>query len=146
MTNDQLIPDPPCSEFGHWCLVIGHFLSPSPWFNPIDNLEHAMYAIITDGSRQLKVEEGQVLDIDYRNVRAGEKITFDRVLALGGNGAGASRIGQPVVAGASVAAEVLGPTQGPKLVVQKFRRRKNSRRRTGHRQLHMQVKISKISR
>jgi large subunit ribosomal protein L21 len=102
-----------------------------------------MYAIVTDGAKQLKVEEGQVLDIDYRPLAAGEKITFDRVLAIGGEG-GEAQIGQPAVAGASVTAEVIGPTQGKKLFVQKFRRRKNSKRRTGHRQLHMQVKISKI--
>ena len=103
-----------------------------------------MYAIITDGSKQIKVEEGQVLNVDYRDVASGEKITFDRVLAVGG-GEGSARIGQPLVSGVSVTAEVLGPTQGPKLVVQKFRRRKNSRRRTGHRQLHTQVKITGIS-
>ena len=103
-----------------------------------------MYAIVTDGAKQLKVEEGQVLDIDYRDVAAGESITFDRILAIGGEGSGSPRIGQPAVAGASVTAEVVGPTQGPKLFVQKFRRRKNSKRRTGHRQLHTQVKISKI--
>jgi large subunit ribosomal protein L21 len=102
-----------------------------------------MYAIVTDGAKQLKVEEGQVIDIDYRDVPPGESITFDRVLALGG-GEGGARIGQPVLAGVSVTAEILGPTQGPKLVVQKFRRRKNSRRRTGHRQLHTQVKIGSI--
>lgn len=103
-----------------------------------------MYAIITDGSRQLKVEEGQVLNLDYRTVKPGESIKFDRVLAIGGDGAEV-KIGQPDVAGASVTAEVMGPTQAPKLFVQKFRRRKNSRRRTGHRQLHTQVKISQIS-
>jgi large subunit ribosomal protein L21 len=104
----------------------------------------AMYAIVTDGASQLKVEEGMVLDISYRDLPTGESLTFDRVLALGGEGEGSARIGQPVVAGASVTAEVLGPSQGPKLVVQKFRRRKNSRRRTGHRQLHTQIKITKI--
>ena len=103
-----------------------------------------MYAIVVDGSKQIKVEEGQVLNVDYRDVPAGESITFDRVLAIGGEGA-AARIGQPTVAGATVTAEVVGPTQGPKLFVQKFRRRKNSKRRTGHRQLHTQVKISGIS-
>jgi large subunit ribosomal protein L21 len=55
------------------------------------------------------------------------------------------RLGQPMLAGASVTAEVLGPEQGPKLVVQKFRRRKNSRRKTGHRQLYTSVKIEKIT-
>jgi len=54
------------------------------------------------------------------------------------------KIGTPAVEGASVTAEVLGTSQGPKLVVQKLRRRKNSRRKTGHRQLYTQVKISKI--
>jgi large subunit ribosomal protein L21 len=103
-----------------------------------------MYAIVTDGSKQLKVEEGQVLNIDYRPLPAGETITFDRVLAIGGDASAAARIGQPLLSGISVTAEVIGPTQGEKLVVQKFRRRKNSRRRTGHRQLHTQVKISKI--
>ncbi|HEY2761551.1 MAG TPA: 50S ribosomal protein L21 [Pirellulales bacterium] len=102
-----------------------------------------MYAIVTDGSRQIKVEEGQVLNIDYRSVAAGEMITFDRVLAVGGGDS--ARIGQPLLTGASVTAEVLGPTQGPKVFVQKFRRRKNSRRRTGHRQLHTQVKITAIA-
>lgn len=103
-----------------------------------------MYAIVTDGSKQLKVEEGQILDVDYRDVPSGDTVTFDRVLAIGGEGVDAPRVGQPVIAGASVQAEVLGPTQGEKLFVQKFRRRKNSRRRTGHRQLQTQVKISKI--
>jgi len=102
-----------------------------------------MYAIVTDGSRQLKVEEGQVLDIDYRDVPSGESITFDRVLAIGD--CDSPRIGQPLISGVTVTAEVLGPAQGEKLYVQKFRRRKNSRRRTGHRQLHTQVRISKLS-
>ncbi|MCC7085791.1 MAG: 50S ribosomal protein L21 [Pirellulales bacterium] len=102
-----------------------------------------MYAIVTDGSRQLKVEEGQVLDIDFRDVQTGETITFERVLAIGD--CDSPQIGQPLVSGANVTAEVLGPTQGPKLYVQKFRRRKNSRRRTGHRQLHTQVRISKVT-
>ncbi len=102
-----------------------------------------MYAIISNGTRQLKVEEGQIFQIDYRNVPAGESSTFDKVLATGGDGE--AKFGTPLLAGASVVAEVVGPSQGPKLVVQKFRRRKNSRRRTGHRQLHTDVKITKIS-
>lgn len=101
-----------------------------------------MYAIILDGSRQLKVEEGQELDLDYRDLPNGSEVKFDRILACGGDGS--SKIGQPVVAGASVTAEVIGPVQGPKLVVQKFRRRKNFDRRTGHRQLHTRVRIRKI--
>ena len=102
-----------------------------------------MYAIIEDGSRQLKVEEGQELDIDYRDLPAGEAITFDRVLAVRDD-AGLN-IGRPALTGASVTAKVVSLVQGPKLVVQKFRRRKNFRRRTGHRQLHTRVVIEKIT-
>ncbi|HZZ70801.1 MAG TPA: 50S ribosomal protein L21 [Pirellulales bacterium] len=102
-----------------------------------------MYAIITDGDRQHKVEVGQELDIDLRTLSAGETVTFERVLAIG-NGTDI-RIGAPALAGASVTAEVVGPTQGPKLIIQKKRRRKNMKRRTGHRQLHTRVKISTIN-
>ncbi len=102
-----------------------------------------MYAIIEDGSRQLKVEEGQELDIDYRDLPAGEAITFDRVLAV--RDEAGLKLGRPALAGATVAAKVLSLVQGPKLVVQKFRRRKNYRRRTGHRQLHTRVVIEKIN-
>jgi large subunit ribosomal protein L21 len=102
-----------------------------------------MYAIIEDGGQQFKVQEGQELDIAYRGLAAGELVTFDRVLATGD---GISiNLGRPQLASASVTAEVIATEQGPKLVVQKMRRRKNSRRKTGHRQLYTTVKISKIT-
>jgi large subunit ribosomal protein L21 len=102
-----------------------------------------MYAIIADGSRQLMVEEGQELDVDYRDLPAGEEVKFDRVLAYRDDSG--LQIGRPTVASAVVTARVVSVAQGPKLVVQKFRRRKNYRRRTGHRQLHTRVIIEKIS-
>jgi large subunit ribosomal protein L21 len=101
-----------------------------------------MYAIIVDGGRQYKVEEGQELNLDFRDVKAGTELKFEEVLAYS-DGA-STKIGRPTVAGVSVLAEVLSVAQGPKLVVQKMRRRKNSRRRTGHRQLHTKVRVSKI--
>lgn len=102
-----------------------------------------MYAIIVDGGRQYKVEEGQELAIDYRDLPAGESVTFDRVLAVG---AGADmKLGAPTVDGASVSAEVLGTTQGEKIDVQKIRRRKNSRRHTGHRKMFTKVKVTGIA-
>jgi len=101
-----------------------------------------MYAIISEGGRQFKVEEGQELDIDYRDLIAGDAVTFDRVLAYRNDEE--FKVGTPVVKGAKVTAEVLSVTQGPKLVVQKARRRKNYRRKTGHRQLYTRVKINKI--
>jgi len=102
-----------------------------------------MYAIIEDGGRQFKVEQGQELEIDYRDVRNGEILTLGRVLALRDDQG--LRLGTPVLETASVTAEVLGSGRGPKLVIQKFRRRKNYRRRTGHRQIFTRVKITGIS-
>lgn len=103
-----------------------------------------MYAIIADGGRQLKVEEGQELVVDYRaSSSEGDEIRFDEVLALRSDGG--LKIGRPTVEGASVTAEVLGVVPGPKLVVQKFRRRKSMRRRTGHRQWYTRVRVQKIS-
>jgi len=102
-----------------------------------------MYAIIVDGGKQYKVREGQELTLDYRDAAAGEKITFDRVL-MSSDGT-TVKIGQPALAGATVAAEIVGTVQGEKLTVQKFRKRKNSKRRTGHRQVHTVVKIGALS-
>jgi large subunit ribosomal protein L21 len=102
-----------------------------------------MYAIILDGGRQFKVEEGQLLDIDYREIPVGNEVKFDQVLAYRDDAG--LQVGRPTLGSAVVTAEVMEVSQGPKLVVQKHRRRKNSRRKTGHRQLHTRVKISKIS-
>jgi len=102
-----------------------------------------MYAIITDGNRQYRVEEGQEIIVNYRDVPAGEKFSFDSVLAVGG--AGDAKLGSPLVKGASVAAEVVGPEKGEKLVIQKMRRRKNFRKKTGERHIFTRVKIGKIS-
>jgi large subunit ribosomal protein L21 len=102
-----------------------------------------MYAIIAADGRQYKVEEGQEIEIDYREVEPGTKLDFDRVLVVsGGDGI---KFGKPVLAGAKVTAEVISQTKGPKLEIQKFRRRKNSRRRTGHRQKYTKVRIGKIT-
>lgn len=101
-----------------------------------------MYAIIADGGKQYKVEEGQELAIDYRGLEKGESVTFDRVLAVG-EGEKVT-LGAPVVDGASVTAEVVATTQGKKVDVMKLRRRKNSRRKTGHRSLLTKIKISGI--
>ena len=100
------------------------------------------YAIIADGGRQYKVEAGQKLEIDFREAEAGSSITFDRVLAISDDSG--FKLGKPTVEGATVTAKVLGDTKGDKIYVQKFRRRKNSKRRTGHRQKYVQVQIDKI--
>jgi large subunit ribosomal protein L21 len=105
-----------------------------------------MFAVIVDGNRQHRVQEGSFLSVDYRGteVQAGSSITFDQVLLA--NGGGASVIGAPTISGASVVAEVVIATEkGLKLEIQKLRRRKNSRRHTGHRQKHTRVKIKSIT-
>ena len=102
-----------------------------------------MYAIIRDGSRQLKVTEGQELEVDFRDLGSGDELKFEEVLAVS-NGDEFS-LGTPLVSGASVTAEVLGVEMGPKLTVTKFRRRKDSRTHRGHRQMHTKVRINKIS-
>jgi large subunit ribosomal protein L21 len=102
-----------------------------------------MYAIISDGGRQYKVEEGQTLHLDYRSLSAGAEVKFDKVLAY--HDGSSTTLGLPLLAGVTVTGSVVGLAQGPKLVVQRFRRRKNSRRKNGHRQLHTTVKIGKIS-
>jgi large subunit ribosomal protein L21 len=102
-----------------------------------------MYAIIAEDGRQYRVEEGQELDIDYReSVAPGDQVEFDRVLAVSSDDG--VQLGHPTVDGAKVVAEVVSVQQGPKLVIQKFRRRKTYRRKTGHRQLYTRVKIDSI--
>jgi large subunit ribosomal protein L21 len=102
-----------------------------------------MYAIIADSAHQYKVEEGQMLEIDFRDLNAGEQITFDRVLAVSSDSG--FKLGKPNVEGAKVSAKVVGETKGEKIFVQKFRRRKNSKRRTGHRQKYTKVQIDSIA-
>jgi large subunit ribosomal protein L21 len=91
-----------------------------------------MYAVIAADGRQYKVEEGQIVQIDLRDdAKDGDTITFDQILCL---------------AGATVTAEVQqSELKGEKIYIQKFRRRKNYRRRTGHRQKYTKVKITGIS-
>jgi large subunit ribosomal protein L21 len=103
-----------------------------------------MYAIISDSGKQIKVTNGEELLVDYRDIAAGEKVTFDRVLAVS-DGSGDLKLGAPLVSGASVVAEVIGPEKGEKLVVQKFRKRKTFRKKTGHRSLYTRVRISSIT-
>lgn len=102
-----------------------------------------MYAIINEGGRQHKVEEGQELNIDLSDAHSGDEIIFDQVLAIRGDSE--TKLGQPFIDGAKVTAEVVGVARGEKIVVQKFRRRKNSRRKQGHRQLYTTVRVHSIN-
>lgn len=107
-----------------------------------------MYAIIEEGGGQRKVTEGQEVLIDLiqsGQAKAGDTITFDRVL-MTGTGEGKVSIGLPYVSGASVTAEVIEPeAKGNKLHIYKFKAKKGYRRKTGHRQRYTQVKITSVA-
>jgi large subunit ribosomal protein L21 len=103
-----------------------------------------MVAVIRDRGKQYRVSDGQVVDIDYiATAVPGDTLEFPDVLFLG-EGEGA-RVGAPTVEGASVAAEVLGPVKAKKVLVYKFKRRKDYHRLLGHRQQYTRVRIRKIS-
>ncbi len=103
-----------------------------------------MYAIIEDSGSQIRAEVGAELEIDLREI--GEKaksITFDKVLLVSSDKG--STIGKPYVSGASVEAEILDADfKSEKIDVIKFKRRKGYRRKQGHRQRYMRVKVSAI--
>lgn len=101
-----------------------------------------MYAVIRTGGKQYRVIEGQTLRVEKLPGSAGDKVTFGEVLLVGGD---TPKIGQPLVKGASVSAEIKAQDRGPKIVIFKFRRRKNYRRKTGHRQPYTELKITGIS-
>ena len=101
-----------------------------------------MYAVIKTGGKQYRVSKDDVLTIERLPGDAGGKIEFDEVLMVG---SGASvKVGTPTVAGAKVTAELIEQTRGPKLIAFKKRRRKNSRRKKGHRQDLSKVRITGI--
>jgi large subunit ribosomal protein L21 len=104
--------------------------------------EKFMYAVVSSGGKQYRVEPGSTLIVERLAADPGASITFDRVLLVGDGDQ--VRVGTPVVAGASVRATVLGEERGPKLVVFKFKQKVKYRRRTGHRQRLMKVRIDAI--
>ena len=102
-----------------------------------------MYAIIDEGGRQYKVTSGDTIDIDRAHEEDVKTVTFDRVLLVGGEGQ--ARVGAPLVANATVSAEVVGPVKGPKIDIYKYRRRKGFHKHIGHRQKHLRVRITAIN-
>jgi large subunit ribosomal protein L21 len=102
-----------------------------------------MYAIFENGSHQFRVNEGQTITIDRRDGDPGAEIIFDKVLLLaGGDGA---TIGAPYVEGARVVGKIVQTYRGKKIIIQKFRRRKNHRRKRGHRQSFTTVRITSVT-
>ncbi len=101
-----------------------------------------MYAVIRTGGKQYRVAPEDVIEIERLAAKAGDQVQFSEVLMVAGEG-GIS-FGAPLVAGATVAGEVTALTRGPKLVIFKKKRRKHFRRKNGHRQDLMEVRITEI--
>ena len=102
-----------------------------------------MYAVVKTGGKQYRVAADDVIKVERLDADAGEFVTLDDVLMVGGDEG--VKIGSPRLAGATVKAEVLEQAKGPKLVIFKKRRRKNSRRKTGHRQQLTVLRIKDIA-
>ena len=101
-----------------------------------------MYAVIKTGGKQYRVSEGQTLRVEKLPGAPGDKIAFDEVLMLGGD---SFKIGTPLLAGASVKATIVAQDKAKKVIVFKFKRRKNYRRKNGHRQPFTELLITGIS-
>ena len=101
-----------------------------------------MYAVIRTGGKQYRVAADEVVTIEKVAGDAGAKVEFTDVLMLAG--AGEAKVGKPTIAGAKVVAEVVEQGRAPKVIAFKKRRRKNSRRKRGHRQHQTTVRIKEI--
>jgi large subunit ribosomal protein L21 len=101
-----------------------------------------MYAVIKTGGKQYRVEQGSTIRVEKLEGDKGAQVELDVLLVGDGE---TVKVGQPLVEGAKVQAEIVGPVLGPKLVVFKFRRRKAYRKKNGHRQQYTALKITGIT-
>lgn len=101
-----------------------------------------MYAIIETGSKQYRVEEGDVIDIELLDITENGKVELKNVLFL--NKDTSVKIGAPYVKGSTVLGELVGEVRGPKVIAYKYKKRKGYRRKVGHRQNYSRIKITAI--
>ncbi len=103
-----------------------------------------MYAIVEINGQQFKVEEGKKLFVNHmKDVEAGKTVEFDKVLLVANEGS--VQVGAPTVSGAKVVCEVVNPlVKGEKVIVFKMKRRKDSRKKNGHRQQYTQVEVKSV--
>ena len=100
-----------------------------------------MYAVIQTGGKQYRVAQGDQLRVEKLPGDAGTTLTFDKVLMLGGE---TTKVGTPIVDGAKVTATIVAQDRAKKIIVFKLKRRKNYRRKHGHRQYYTELKITGI--
>ncbi len=101
-----------------------------------------MEAIIKTGGKQYTVSKGTKLNIEKLEGQAGDSVTFDQILMVGGDEV---KIGTPFVAGAKVSAKILSQGKGEKVTIYKYKRRKGYHKKQGHRQFQTRVEIQEIS-
>lgn len=101
-----------------------------------------MYAVVETGGKQVRVREGDVVEIERLDLEPGDEVVFDRVLCLSGDG----RLvpGHPLVDGATVKGRVEAQFRGPKIIVFRYKAKANYRRKTGHRQSLTRVRITEV--
>ena len=102
-----------------------------------------MYAVIKTGGKQYRVQQGDVIFVEKIDAQADEAVTFDEVLLVGNDGE--TKIGTPVVAGAKVEGKVLAQVKSKKIVVYKYKAKKNERKKQGHRQPYTKVEITAVN-
>ena len=102
-----------------------------------------MYAIIETGGKQYRVQEGDTLFVEKLDVTAGETVEFEKVLAVSNDGK--LSVGTPYVEGVKVNATVVEQGKGPKVIIFKYKAKKDYRKKQGHRQPFTKVKIEKIN-
>ena len=101
-----------------------------------------MYAIIATGGKQYTVSEGDTIRVEKLAVNAGDTVTFDQVLLVND---GKTRVGDPTVSGATVTGTVIKEGRARKIIVYKYKPKKGSHKKNGHRQPYTKVKIEKIN-
>lgn len=100
-----------------------------------------MYAVVESGGKQHRVREGDLIRVEKIDGEVGSGVTLDKVLMVGGD---APKIGKPLVEGAKVQTEVVGHGKAKKVIIFKFKRRKNYRRFRGHRQAYTDLRVTGI--
>ncbi len=101
-----------------------------------------MYAVIVTGGKQYKVTEGEIFSVEKLDAAAGDTLTLDQVLMV--NDGSGVKIGSPLLEGAKVTVQVIEQGRGKKLTIFKYKRRKNERKKQGHRQAYTKLKVEKI--
>lgn len=102
-----------------------------------------MYAVIETGGKQYRVQEGDVITVEKLDLEAGEKITFDKVLLI--SDGETIKVGAPFVASCNVAGTVVEHGKGQKVIIFKYKAKKDYRKKQGHRQPYTMIKIEKVS-